>query len=622
MRLARNFGLRRARGVRSGGSGGGGSSYVGAVANNTLMPTGIMTVTSTKISQITIHQTANTGGINDIRLCLAKAYFSGSKLIPLPNNYTVNEASIRLVSGGTVGYLTKGGATSWTVTKWNGLPSDTVLDKNDLFTLPANIPANTPFYIFLSVSGSGGTSVPSSNGGGSASSLHTDEACQTDASAPATFTTSVTNTDANLRTRLGALTMIEATRTGDVWGIIGDSQVGMGSSNYGATDGQIPTHNRGHLPYTVANAGFDYVNIGLGGDQWETRLYDMQMQREIIASCTGVIDAYGINSFNNKGQSAAATPLTLAQRALPYYNGKKVIHATTTPQTTGAWTLADGSDQAVKSYAAALVAYNAGLTFGGMLPAPIDVYSALQGATNKWVANGTVKYASVDGLHVSKVGVTTIVPAALTSWMTTNLPLVPVLTGATQPSAALTMTGSPTWAGGKLTNGTATCDTVVPGQLVASIILKITLGASVSSLHGMMPNLSTGLIKQLNINTTGLVGVAGASSSNTPTIPLNFSAENEVMLTFDGTNIYLFVNGVFDSSVAAGYNGTTNSCDFKIVANSAKNISIRELTVWNTCLQTSGSYTPALFAGTESGCVVRWPLATDGSAVLGPVMPA
>ena len=600
--------LRRNKAAALMSGGGGASTYVGPISNNTLLPTTL--ITSGRATQLTVHQSNN--GLSDIRIGLARAYFTGNylKLTPLPASYTVNEISVRLVSGGPVTTI----ATNRTVTPWNGTDADTAVDWVDLTSVPA-IAAGAPFYIFIATTGG---NLPAISSAG-CSIIYTDEFLRTTVGAPTTFTTSITQTDANRRTRLGAIVGIEGTRSGKSVAIIGDSLTANISGALAVSDGLFADHNRGIVPNMIGGA-YDYVNLGVGGDQWETRLYDSKMQNELTANASVIVFALGINSFNNKSNTSEVTPLGLFSRALPRYNGKQVLLAQITPRTSGAWTLADGSDQTVATYSAALDAYNtsiAAISETSLLAVRAPV--ALAANQQKIYADGTTNFSTPDGLHY-KLAALLRASASYGASARALVGSAAVMSGKTQPAA--TLSGAGTYAGGTLTNGTMTRNDILPGQAVFTLIMKITLGASLASAHAFLPNLGTGWLKTVQVNTAGTLTVTNAASASiTTTAALNFNAENEVMFALDGTNIYVFINGVFDSSIANGGNSAV-APNFQFAALSSKNVSIREVTIWNYARQTSGSYTPEIFTGAEAGCVVRWPLATDATAIIGPVLPS
>lgn len=610
------------------------ASYVGPASNNTVL--GIGSLTTNQATQITIHQTHVVGGINDLRVGLLRANSGTGRTTPIASAYVVNEISVRLVSGGPVTKLTKAGATSWTVTPWNGTNSDPVVDWSDLTPLAANIPANTDFYLFVSVTVSGGTQLPGLSSAG-AQMIASDEYLNTGAGAlttmPATAS-SVGQTDANRRTRLTVVGGLEATRTGDSVAIIGDSITLYASSNIPLTDGNFADHNRGLVPNmlgsTVVGSGFDYVNLGIGGDQWETRTYDTRVQEALYANATTVVLALGVNSFNNKNQpctsSTACVPFDWLRNYLPKLNGKKVVLTEITPQTTGIWTAADGSDQTYATLGSGNVtnvthpAYNGALATLSLPILAVRSAFALSTDANKWHADSTTNFSTQDGLHPKKAALL----RATTSYGAIAQSLVagaPVMTGVARVSRPLV---GATISGGFMTNGTGVQNAIVPGNQYLTIIVKVTLPASIASAHALLGSSSTTSwgIKAASIApTTGLVTFTAYGGANsTPTIGLNFGAENELMWVLDGTNIYQFINGAFDCQLAISANGGLRT-DFKIAADSAKSIKLRELTIWNYPLQTSGSYTPTTFSGGEAGLIARYPLSTDANPIYGPGMP-
>lgn len=77
------------------------------------------------------------------------------------------------------------------------------------------------------------------------------------------------------------------------------------------------------------------------------------------------------------------------------------------PKSTGAWTLADESDQTAANAATRtqMRDFVDGLVTSGKLTGRVSCWPYVHGTdSSKWIANGTVQYATTDGLHPSTAG--------------------------------------------------------------------------------------------------------------------------------------------------------------------------------------------------------------------------
>jgi hypothetical protein len=85
------------------------------------------------------------------------------------------------------------------------------------------------------------------------------------------------------------------------------------------------------------------------------------------------------------------------------------------PDSTGAWNLADGSDQTVSGHLAELIAYNTWIRSGGAVAAGFAGYFEVADFnemaprnSGKWKADGTTSKYTSDGLHGSTFATTGI----------------------------------------------------------------------------------------------------------------------------------------------------------------------------------------------------------------------
>lgn len=119
------------------------------------------------------------------------------------------------------------------------------------------------------------------------------------------------------------------------------------------------------------------------------------------------IEAYGTNALN-----AANSQAIHAQMRAGLVGRKHIIRLSLTPRTTGAWTLADGTDQTVAAnWGVASLADTFQQAMQALVASDLTYFDSLgsrlatSGANYwKWFANGTPAYESADGLHETPQG--------------------------------------------------------------------------------------------------------------------------------------------------------------------------------------------------------------------------
>lgn len=655
------------------------ASYVGPNSGNTIFPTSVLT--TGQAEQTTIATVHAPGGITDFQTALAGSYVTGTYLTetPIPTSYTVDALAIGY--NGNWYPITSGGATSWTV------PSGANM-WTDLTPLGITIPDGATYTLYIHATGANLPAFTFGNG----TTLASDEGLNKNTGSTSVPKT-VTDSDGLRRFRLAAVVGTFSTRTGDTVATVGDSKVAFATSTLLNSDNSSPTtHNRGAIPATIAAAGYAYVNVAVGGDQWSTALWGYSNRLQLARMATIIVDEIGINEFNNKGATTAIAPLAMKARAAVMFSGKKLIYTTIGPRTTliannpvftgseaggiltvtamtsgtiypgmtlstsgapiitsqltgttggigtyaisvtttvastsitgtGANIDAAGADQTLASYSTALVTYNAGLTVNGA--APLDPFSVLQNSTtpNKWSADGLTAYSRTkDGLHDSPYSAYTLMPTQASTWGSQLAALTPGIFA--QPPMDFSGTG--TYAGGYLTNGTMTQTTGAPGIGVQTLVMRIKVATTQTTAISPIPNLSGNpYIKSLNITAAGAVTVVNPSSVTYATsASIRDGAEHELAIVDDGTTQTAYLDGASFGSATYGHQGTAGLGGVTLVSSStaATAVSIREVTLWNKALYTA-NYTPVLFTGTESGLIALWHLATTNSAILGPVLP-
>lgn len=582
------------------------ASYVGPVSNNTIVPTSTLTTGMSK--QTTIHTVRAPGGITDLQLVEPGWTATGTYLAetPLGANYTYELAVEYPVGSGTWTRITTGGSNVGTCVSGTNCYSD---------LSAITIPDGGQFRLWECLIG---TALPQFTPG-NGKALATDEGRAASAAGSCGSPAAVTDTDGGPRRYRTGAVAIFGHRTGDSVAIAGDSQTSVASTSYTATDEAPSDHNRGDIASTIGS-NYAYVLVGVGADQWTTALWNYANRLDLARHATVIIDEYGINEFVNKGQSAATYPLAMKARAAPMWSGKKVIYTTITPRTTGTWTSADGSDQTLASFSTVIPTYNAGLTVNGA--APLDRFSTLQNTTtaNKWVANGTAKYGTVDGLHLSTIAMYTLMPANAAAWKAQ----IDALTPATFTQPSMDLTGTGTYSGGYLVNGTATITSGAPGVGVQTAILRFKVATTQTAQIVFWANNGNPWVKTMLVNTSHQIAVQNATGTTyaTSTATVNDGVEHELATVDDGTTQTAYLDGTSIGSATYSHATAQGAGGVSLLASTTAStaISIREVSLWSKVLYT-GTYTPALFSGNEAGLVALWHLSTSGTATLGPVLP-
>lgn len=575
--------------------------YIGPVANNTMVPTSLSA--TGQVEQSTIHTVRAPNGIHDIQLVFAGWYAGGTFILetPLASTYTFEAALEYPVGSGTWTRITTAGANI-------GTAAVGVNNYTDLTPI-SNVPDGADFRLWYRLVGA---SIPRFTPG-TAKALAADEGSN-NAAGSTSVPKAVTDNN-SLTLRCGPVAIF-GTRSGDSVAILGDSQAAFATGNLTSADTVPSHHNRGDVAATIGGT-YAHLNLGVGATSWEACLQSFANRKELALKATIILDEMGLNSMLGWANTAGDS-LTNKQRSLPMWNGKKVIATKITPNTTGAWTLADGSDQAISTAGAAAPGFNAGLTYSGVLPTPLDRYTPVNNVTttNKWAADGTVKKYTVDGTHLSSYAAYTAMPANSATWLAQLAALTPVATF-TQPS--VDMTGGATLSGGYLVNGTVSQNTTFPAGGIFTFTFRLKVLALPGATYSLLPNLSNGYMKAIFITTAGILQVFNAANTILPSLAsVADNTEHEVTVTGNGPTMELFIDGASQGTVA---NTATNFATTKFQVAASANVFVRELTLWNFRKWTT-TYTPALFTGNEAGLIARWPLATNLAGTAGPGLPA
>ncbi len=185
--------------------------------------------------------------------------------------------------------------------------------------------------------------------------------------------------------------------------VVGDS-IGRG-----ANGAWTSSFNHGYIEEAVGTK-FGVLNISAYGDTASSFINgtNSAKRRTLKQYCSHVIVEYGCNDVN--GSTSATNIINNLNTLAAFFSDKSYYRTTLTPRSSGAWTLADGSDQTVGTNFApggkhdtVQAAIKAGLpnALGVFDPVP----AAFNTTTNKWLADGTTNKNTIDGVHPSPVAV-------------------------------------------------------------------------------------------------------------------------------------------------------------------------------------------------------------------------
>lgn len=178
--------------------------------------------------------------------------------------------------------------------------------------------------------------------------------------------------------------------------------------------------NKGMLAAPMAAASIPHINVAHAGSkmtQWAVPSTRTQRTR-LMEYCTHVYTGHGVNELLESGAVGNSEMLArYAAHLATFRSDMPVIMQTVATRTTGAWTAADGSDQAAytsASFNTRRQALNTLIRSGGVpgFAAYIDVAAAccLPGASDGlWYADGSANYmfgpyTPADGLHPGTQG--------------------------------------------------------------------------------------------------------------------------------------------------------------------------------------------------------------------------
>lgn len=204
--------------------------------------------------------------------------------------------------------------------------------------------------------------------------------------------TSGTFVSGNPDRALGPIAIIAPTRRRSVM-ILVDSR------GFGSTDTFDTSPDLGSIAKALGAAGVPYISMGSVGNRMGDWTVDHSRQDDFHTWISDVLVQFGINDVS--AGVALATQQTRFQnlKNLLVGQGKRMSACTIPPITTGAWTLADRSDQSLTANEALRADFNTWLR-AGSLGVPIhDIAQSVEAADGKWLADGTASKYTADGTH-------------------------------------------------------------------------------------------------------------------------------------------------------------------------------------------------------------------------------
>lgn len=295
------------------------------------------------------------------------------------------EASVEYPIGGARKRLTFNGADSITVA--DGADVDT-----DIITLDTPIPNGQRFEIYVYRSGM--TQMPYWTSKFSSAGDY-DQMLYGASVTNAVISGTLTSSTGSPCYSPSAIFAPSNTKASFLWG---DSRI-MGTNDTADSTGDIGEVARNIGP-TVP-----YINGGVGSTRIMHFIVGTNSKRIALARdfCTSEICNYAINDLGG-GQTAAQIKTNL-ETGHALFTGIKKFQTTCYVSSTGAWTLADGTDQTTATYNAARLTHNANVIAGltgldGFFDSTSAVALGGLDSSGKFKAPGY----TADGLHLSQTG--------------------------------------------------------------------------------------------------------------------------------------------------------------------------------------------------------------------------
>lgn len=603
------------------------ASYIGPVANNTMLPVGTQAATS-GAEQSLIHPVRlGVAGAtcSDVRVVLARALGSSGLL---PASYTVNSMWARINSGAWSYQVKVGGSGSFTVTSWagNGGSGDLPYLETDVIA-GLTITHADDLEIFAYVTSS---ALPVWSGT-NLEAMYTDEGFLE--TSGTTTPRRVTNpTDTLRRNRMQIITGIVGTTTADTYAHVGDSIGAASSGNLG--DGSFAGHVRGVVASTLAQK-YGVLNLSIGGqDPGQDPAFYPELRKAYLAYVNSAVWGQGINLVFNKIKTAAEG-LSATKRALPLLNGKRVLIQTISPTTT------DSTGNTARSYARSIgttwtTDYNT-LIAAAYSSTPVLPFYLL---TRRDAANPTlwITGGSADGLHNTKNLQETIHDSTnRAAWLATADGTVPIAAFTQLELAVNVQSGTATYPpqavdGGRryLSTASGTFKFDLPG-LQPGIPHHIDFWIIVPSFGGaaidICPSTTSLYIKRINITAGGNIavteGAGGTPGTVTSTGTVTDGNPHHVRIVWDqaGSIIGVQIDGGTANTLAAQQGQTTSILAYQVKATGAH--LIRDLAIYRRRKGDAiTTFTPTTtLTGSEANLIAFCSFNNTSAITLGPVLP-
>ncbi|KQN11545.1 hypothetical protein ASE89_14245 [Sphingomonas sp. Leaf30] len=203
--------------------------------------------------------------------------------------------------------------------------------------------------------------------------------------------------------------------------IVGDSTVpavlAVGDSICrGANGAWTSAGNHGYIEEAIGNK-FGVINVGSYGDTASSFANGANSEkRRALRKYTSLppIVEYGCNDVN--GSTSASSIINNLNTVGAFFSDTGYYRTTITSRSSGAWTLADGSDQTVPTNFLPGGKFDTvQAAIKAVLPNCLGVFDPVPAVfdttTNKWLADGTTNKNVIDGVHPSPVAVSAMAAA-------------------------------------------------------------------------------------------------------------------------------------------------------------------------------------------------------------------
>lgn len=361
-----------------------GASYTGQIAGQTWFPNSIANSGPHPDQAQTRSRHRAAVNIISLKLWLPNWWIFGGGNETGTNSALTITASIEFPAG------------TFTQVKFSGSATGSIPDLSTLVSdaVSINIPAGSFFFVRCWISSTTGFPFFQHNAGVDTAN---GEACTFSASGGVVDQTlggTVVNT---LNGVMYTPVAIVGTTNQPSIGCLGDSRTFGQNDSYSGTSGDL-----GEVARSIGPS-FAYINGGTPSDQANSFKNSHALRLPVFQNCSHWVCEYGIVDLN--GATPASALLTTLQTIWALKgNPSRVFQTTLPPITTGAWTLANGSDQTPATWEAQRVSLNTSIRAGQTgFNTFFEIANQDEPSQNagKWIANGTPGFWTADGIHES-----------------------------------------------------------------------------------------------------------------------------------------------------------------------------------------------------------------------------